>query len=97
MQLFNKRTTLVPRSSLISLSAAPYVWPQAGDLRMPQVGAGSTVIDVYPGDGDWTRVLSDVVGPSFSLASSRPDTRLTSILEAASICSASSVPVRQLR
>src|ERR1700684_362156 len=26
-------------------------------------GAGSTVIDVYPGDGDWTRLFSDVVGP----------------------------------
>jgi predicted methyltransferase len=24
---------------------------------------GSTVIDVYPGDGDWTRLFSDIVGP----------------------------------
>jgi len=24
---------------------------------------GSTVIDVYPGDGEWTRLFSDVVGP----------------------------------
>ena len=23
----------------------------------------STVIDVYPGDGDWTRLFSDIVGP----------------------------------
>jgi predicted methyltransferase len=28
-----------------------------------RVDAGSTVIDVYPGDGDWTRLFSDVVGP----------------------------------
>ncbi|MET0450197.1 MAG: hypothetical protein ABW137_00035 [Mycobacterium sp.] len=27
-----------------------------------RVGAGSTVIDVYPGDGDWTNLYSDVVG-----------------------------------
>lgn len=26
------------------------------------VREGSTVIDVYPGDGDWTRVFADVVG-----------------------------------
>lgn len=26
------------------------------------VEAGSTVIDVFPGDGDWTRLFSDVVG-----------------------------------
>ncbi|CAE6907626.1 hypothetical protein [Paraburkholderia domus] len=23
----------------------------------------ATVIDVYPGDGDWTRLFSDIVGP----------------------------------
>jgi predicted methyltransferase len=28
-----------------------------------RVETGSIVIDVYPGDGDWTRVFSDVVGP----------------------------------
>jgi predicted methyltransferase len=28
-----------------------------------RVEAGSIVIDVYPGDGDWTRLFSDVVGP----------------------------------
>jgi predicted methyltransferase len=31
-------------------------------IRFAQVRAGSTVIDVYPGDGDWTRLFSDVVG-----------------------------------
>ncbi|MGZ3423761.1 MAG: class I SAM-dependent methyltransferase [Polyangiales bacterium] len=32
-------------------------------IQFARVGAGSTVIDVYPGDGDWTRLFSDVVGP----------------------------------
>jgi predicted methyltransferase len=32
-------------------------------IRFARVHAGSTVIDVYPGDGDWTRLFSDVVGP----------------------------------
>jgi hypothetical protein len=32
-------------------------------LRFARVDAGSTVIDVYPGDGDWTRLFSDTVGP----------------------------------
>ena len=32
-------------------------------VRFAQVGAGSTIIDVYPGDGNWTRRFSDVVGP----------------------------------
>ncbi len=32
-------------------------------IRFARVEAGSTVIDVYPGDGDWTRRLSDIVGP----------------------------------
>ena len=31
--------------------------------RFARVDAGSTVIDVYPGEGDWTRLFSDVVGP----------------------------------
>ena len=31
--------------------------------RFARVDAGSTVIDVYPGDGEWTRLFSDVVGP----------------------------------
>jgi len=32
-------------------------------IRFSRVGAGATAIDVYPGDGDWTRLFSDVVGP----------------------------------
>ena len=32
-------------------------------IRFARVGAGSAVIDVCPGDGDWTRLFSDVVGP----------------------------------
>ena len=31
--------------------------------RFARVEAASVVIDVYPGDGDWTRLFSDVVGP----------------------------------
>jgi predicted methyltransferase len=31
--------------------------------RFARVEAGSIVIDVYPGDGDWTRLFSEVVGP----------------------------------
>ncbi len=31
--------------------------------QFAQVHAGSTVMDVWPGGGDWTRVFSDVVGP----------------------------------
>ena len=31
-------------------------------IQFARVDAGSTVIDVYPGDGDWTRLFSDVVG-----------------------------------
>jgi len=32
-------------------------------IRFARVEAGSTVIDIYPGNGDWTRLFSDVVGP----------------------------------
>ena len=32
-------------------------------IRFARINAGSTVIDVYPGDGDWTRLFSDIVGP----------------------------------
>ena len=32
-------------------------------IRFARVDAGSTVIDVYPGDGDWTHLFSDIVGP----------------------------------
>jgi predicted methyltransferase len=35
----------------------------SGLIRFARVDAGSTVIDVYPGDGDWTRLFSDIVGP----------------------------------
>ena len=31
-------------------------------IQFARIEAGSTVIDVYPGDGDWTRLFSDVVG-----------------------------------
>jgi predicted methyltransferase len=31
-------------------------------IQFARVHAGSTVIDVYPGDGEWTRIFSDVVG-----------------------------------
>jgi predicted methyltransferase len=32
-------------------------------IRFARVDAGSAVIDVYPGNGDWTRLFADVVGP----------------------------------
>ena len=32
-------------------------------MRFARVDAGSTVMDIYPGDGEWTRLFSDVVGP----------------------------------
>lgn len=32
-------------------------------IRFARVDAGSTAIDVYSGDGDWTRLFSDLVGP----------------------------------
>jgi predicted methyltransferase len=32
-------------------------------IQFARVDTGSTVIDVYPGDGDWTGLFSDVVGP----------------------------------
>ena len=32
-------------------------------IRFARIKAASTVIDVYPGNGDWTRLFSDVVGP----------------------------------
>ena len=33
-------------------------------IRFARVDPGATVIDVYPGDGDWTRLFSDAVGPN---------------------------------
>ena len=32
-------------------------------IHFARIGTGSTVIDVYPGGGDWTRRFSDIVGP----------------------------------
>ena len=32
-------------------------------IKFARVDAGCTIIDVYPGDGDWTRLFSDIVGP----------------------------------
>ncbi|HEY1889769.1 MAG TPA: hypothetical protein VGG63_05145 [Steroidobacteraceae bacterium] len=32
-------------------------------IRFARADAGSTVIDVWPGNGDWTRLLSDIVRP----------------------------------
>lgn len=32
-------------------------------IRFARIDAGATVIDVYPGDGDWTRVFSEIVAP----------------------------------
>lgn len=31
-------------------------------IRFARINAGSTAIDVYPGDGDWTRLFSEIVG-----------------------------------
>ena len=41
-------------------------------IHFSRVDAGATVIDVYPGDGDWTRLFSDVVGPKGSVYSFVP-------------------------
>ena len=32
-------------------------------IQFARADEGSTVIDIYPGNGDWTRLFSDVVGP----------------------------------
>ncbi|MET0289078.1 MAG: methyltransferase [Pseudoxanthomonas sp.] len=32
-------------------------------LKFSRIEAGTTVIDVYPGDGAWTELFSDIVGP----------------------------------
>ncbi len=37
--------------------------PTSALIRFARVATGSTVIDVFPGDGGWTRLLSDAVGP----------------------------------
>nr|WP_198929079.1 hypothetical protein [Rhizobium sp. AC27/96] len=31
-------------------------------IRFAHIDAGAKVVDVYPGDGDWTRLFSDIVG-----------------------------------
>ena len=41
-------------------------------IRFARVEAGSTVIDVYPGGGDWTRLFSDIVGPEGRVTSFVP-------------------------
>jgi predicted methyltransferase len=35
---------------------------QSALIRFAGIEAGASVIDVYPGDGDWTRLFSDIVG-----------------------------------
>jgi predicted methyltransferase len=41
-----------------------YDSPKLVALRQfARVHAGSTVMDVWPGSGDWTRLFSDIVGP----------------------------------
>ena len=32
-------------------------------IRFARIETGSTIIDVYPGDGDWSRLFSGIVGP----------------------------------
>jgi predicted methyltransferase len=41
-------------------------------LHFARAEAGSTVIDVYPGDGDWTGLFSDIVGPEGRVCSFVP-------------------------
>lgn len=36
---------------------------QSDLIQFARVKADSTVIDVWPGNGDWTRLFSDIVGP----------------------------------
>jgi predicted methyltransferase len=45
---------------------------QSALMRFTRAEAGSTVIDVYPGDGDWTALFSDVVGPQGQVCSFVP-------------------------
>src|SRR5664279_1141447 len=49
-------------------------------IRFARVEAGSTVIDLYPGDGDWTRLFSDVVGPEGRVYSFVP-TEIAAVME----------------
>ncbi len=41
-------------------------------IRFSTVREGDTVVDVYPGDGDWTRLFSDIVGPGGRVYSAVP-------------------------
>lgn len=41
-------------------------------IRFARVGSGSVVIDVYPGEGDWIRLFSDIVGPKGRVVSFVP-------------------------
>ena len=41
-------------------------------IQFARVEAGSTLLDVWPGDGDWTRLFSDVVGPHGRIVSFVP-------------------------
>jgi predicted methyltransferase len=41
-------------------------------LRFADVGDGSTVVDVYPGAGDWTRLFASAVGPEGRVVSFVP-------------------------
>jgi predicted methyltransferase len=49
-------------------------------IRFARVDAGSTVIDVYPSGGDWTRVFSDIVGPKGRVFSFVP-TEITDVMK----------------
>ncbi|MGR9270776.1 class I SAM-dependent methyltransferase (plasmid) [Rhizobium leguminosarum] len=41
-------------------------------IRFARIDAGAIVIDVYPGDGDWTRLFADIVGPEGRVTSFVP-------------------------
>lgn len=41
-------------------------------IRFARIGSGSVVIDVYPGEGDWIRLFSDIVGPKGRVVSFVP-------------------------
>lgn len=41
-------------------------------IRFARIDAGATVIDVYPGDGSWTRLFSHIVGPEGRVTSFVP-------------------------
>jgi predicted methyltransferase len=41
-------------------------------IQFARVEAGSTVMDIYPGEGDWTRLFSDIVGPEGQVISFVP-------------------------